>query len=560
MRFKKALLTLVPAAALLTVVSGCSSGGSANSSSNSSSSSSSSATTMTIATDDGSPTFQDNFNPFLAANMRKGVAWIYETLYYINSQDGKETPWLATSYKWDTPTQLTFTIRDGVKWNDGQPFTADDVAFTFNMLKKYPALDTQGVWQSLDSVTASGSNVVFKFKQPDSPDFTYINIVPIVPKHVWSKVSDPTTFTNADNPVGTGAYMLDKYSPYQYTMKRNPNYWQADKIQIPELKFPALNGADTVDLNLSKGEYDWTQAYVPDIQKTYVSKDPQNNHYWYAPSDASNIVFNDQKFPFNNVKFRQALEYGINRQELSTKGENGYDTPADPTGLRLPGQDKYLDKSLAAQYPYEYDPQKAAQLLQSMGLKKNSSGQYVGPDGKPIEFTIIVPTGWNDWITDCNLIKDELGKIGITVDVQTPSFTTWMTNIQSGQYGMTFTTGLNLYDPWFYYNLYLNSANAGGNGKKAHGNYENWNDPATDKLLAEYKATTDDAKKTQIIQQLEKTMLTQVPLIPLFYNANWNQYSTKKYEGWPDANNPYATPSFTIPDIEMIMTHLTVKK
>jgi peptide/nickel transport system substrate-binding protein len=251
------------------------------------------------------------------------------------------------------------------------------------------------------------------------------------------------------------------------------------------------------------------------------------------------------------------MEYAIDTKELSTKGENGYDAPADRSGLHLPGQNDYLDQSLEAKYGYNTaSPDKALSLLKSAGYKQDSNGKLIGPDGKPVAFSIEVPTGWTDWITCTKLIKSQLAKIGIDLTVKTPDVSTWSKDLGTQTFDMSFTTGLNLYDPWFYYNLYLNSNNAKAKDKNAVGNYEGWKDPKTDQLLEQYKSVTDDATKKKIIQQLEAIMYEQVPLIPLFYNANWNQYSTKKFVGWPDANNPYATPTFAIPDTEIIMTHL----
>ncbi|WEG14735.1 ABC transporter substrate-binding protein [Pullulanibacillus sp. KACC 23026] len=562
MKSKKLLVFAILALLISSILTGCSKSTTSTSSKSSNNSSTPGAQPMTIATDDGSPTFQENWNPF-SVNARKGVAWMYETLYYISSQTGDETPWLATSYKWNSSTDLVYTIRDGVKWNDGQPFTAKDVAFTFNMLKNFPALDSHGLWTTLESVTANGNTVDIKFSKPDTPAFTYINQIPIVPEHIWSKVDDPVQYTNipADGktPVATGAFELQKFTPYQYTLVPYKGYWQADKIHESQLIFPALNGADTVDMNLSQGKYDWTQAYVPDVQKTYIDKDPKNNHYWYAQSAASNIVMNLNEKPFNNVKFRQAMEYAIDTKELSAKGENGYDAPADRSGLHLPGQNDYLDQSLEAKYGYNTpSSDKALSLLKSIGYKKNSSGKLIGPDGKQVAFSIEVPTGWTDWITCTKLIKNQLAKIGIDLTVKTPEVAAWSKDLGTGSFDMSFTTGLNLYDPWFYYNLYLNSSNAHSGDKNAAGNYEGWKDPKTDQLLDQYKSVTSDADKKKIIQQLEAIMYEQVPLIPLFYNANWNQYSTKKFVGWPDAKNPYATPTFAMPDVEMIMTHLTL--
>src|SRR6202011_3280828 len=105
------------------------------------------------------------------------VGFIYEPLVYVNPlQDGKTTPMLASSWAWGAGNKsLTFTIRSGVKWSDGTPMTAADVAYTFNLIKKYPALDLTGAWSVLSSVTQSGSNqVVMKFKHPAVPAFYYI--------------------------------------------------------------------------------------------------------------------------------------------------------------------------------------------------------------------------------------------------------------------------------------------------------------------------------------------------------------------------------------------------
>jgi peptide/nickel transport system substrate-binding protein len=209
---------------------------------------------------------------------------------------------------------------------------------------------------------------------------------------------------------------------------------------------------------------------------------------------------------------------------------------------------------LANQYPY--NPDKAQQLLASIGLKKNASGQLIGKDGKPVTFNFAVPTGFTDWIQSYKVISDDLAKLGITLHLQTPSQEAWYNQLQTGSFDMSLTYGLNAFDPWFYYYSVLSSDNSAPIGKPASSNFERWSDPTTDQLLKQYQSLTDLNQRKDVIHKLEKIMIDQVPLIPLFYNANWNQYSTKDFVGWPDANNPYATPSFTFPDNEVIMTHL----
>ncbi len=132
---------------------------------------------------------------------------VYEELVFVdNLESGKTTPWLASAYAWSNDTKtLTFTVRAGVKWSDGVPFTANDVLFTFNLLKKNPALDLNSIWSVLSSVSLKGTNqVVFQFKKAATPYFYYIaDQTPIVPEHIWSKISNPVTYLDA-TPIGTG--------------------------------------------------------------------------------------------------------------------------------------------------------------------------------------------------------------------------------------------------------------------------------------------------------------------------------------------------------------------
>ncbi|HET9187554.1 MAG TPA: ABC transporter substrate-binding protein, partial [Acidothermaceae bacterium] len=122
--------------------------------------------TVTISNEAGQ-NWTCQFNPFNPAVNSLSVGFVYEPLVYVNSlKAGAETPMLASSYKWsDDKKSITFTIRDGVKWNDGQPMTADDVAFTFNLMKQNSALDLYSLWTGagLQSVAASGSQVTMTF-------------------------------------------------------------------------------------------------------------------------------------------------------------------------------------------------------------------------------------------------------------------------------------------------------------------------------------------------------------------------------------------------------------
>ena len=170
MRRLKAIGALVAVGLLAAACSAGKGGGNGGSNGNGSTKATN---TVTISNENGA-LWTCNFSPFNGSDTLLSVGFVYEPLVYVNAlQNGKTTPMLATSWKWGSGnTSLTFTIRSGVKFSDGTPMTAADVVYTFNLIKKYPALDLTGDWAVLSSVTQSGSNqVVMKFKHPAVPAF-----------------------------------------------------------------------------------------------------------------------------------------------------------------------------------------------------------------------------------------------------------------------------------------------------------------------------------------------------------------------------------------------------
>src|SRR6516165_6701747 len=234
---------ILAAGVLAAGVAGCTAGSSSSttSASGSTSGQASANSTLTISNENGA-LWTCGFNPLNSTYTLVSVGFMYEPLVYVNPlQAGKTTPMLATSWAWGPGNKsLTFTIRQGVKWSDGTPMTAADVAYTFNLIKKYPALDLTGVWSVLSSVTATGNTVTMNFSTVAVPYFYYIaDQTPIVPEHIWSKISNPATATNP-NPVGSGPYTMSKCSPQNITYIANPHYWQPGLPRIHTLQYPAF--------------------------------------------------------------------------------------------------------------------------------------------------------------------------------------------------------------------------------------------------------------------------------------------------------------------------------
>src|SRR5262249_53277068 len=152
---------------------------------------------------------------------------------------------------------LTFNLRTGVKWSDGQPFSSADVAYTFQLIKDNKALNSQGL--TLSSVTAPDANtVVLTFPSAQYANLFYIaGSTYIVPKHLWSSVSNPSTYTDPQ-PVGTGPYTLSNFAATGLTFKKNPTYWYgASKLAASQINVPAYSGNTAAELALSNGNIDW---------------------------------------------------------------------------------------------------------------------------------------------------------------------------------------------------------------------------------------------------------------------------------------------------------------
>jgi len=488
---------------------------------------------------------QVNYNPF-SPNVLIG-SYIYEPLLMLNTYSCEYNPWLATEYKWVDPQNLQFTIREGVKWSDGQAFTPDDVVFTLNMLKEHAALDTRGLWQALDSVTADGNNVLFKFKEPAASLFERAAGQLIVPKHIWEKEADPVTFVNPE-PVATGPFLPESFNQRQLVLKRNPNYWQADKVKVNQLVFSKAEGGNQVEnLKLAQGEYDMNAMFVPNIEQAYVARDPEHNHYWFPAGGAIGLGMNLKKAPFNDVEFRRAMAYAIDRNEIINKAQFGYVKQASQTGLILPNQKDWMPAGIENDGMFPFDQAKATQILEAAGYKKGSDGKFLNKDGQPMEFTFLVQSGWTDWIQASQVIQANLNALGLKINVQTPTPETVESQRAAGEYDMLFIVhggACSMYDNYYYH---LDSTSPPASNYIFHSN------PDVDANIAKLRSTVDVAEQKKIVGELAKYSYEQFPTVPLWYGANWFQYSTRKAVGWPSAEDPYAKPG----DALLIITHLT---
>lgn len=556
---------LVLSAGVCVALAGC--GGSSKSSSSPSASSGAVGGKLVIDNVSGS-TWTCQFNPFNSAVLGPGItfALVYEPLQYVDILQGNSppTPWLATSSQWSNGFKtLTFTIRKGAKWSDGKPFSAADVVYTFNAMKSDKVTDLNALWKAdggpLTSVAPKGTDqVVFSFSASSQPYFYFVaDQTPIVPQHIWSSLNQSQLHSYKDSsPVGTGPYTVSNCSPQNIKYLRNPNYWQSTAGHpvpaIKEVDYPAFLSNTPGNLYLSQGLAQWGGQYIPNIQSFYIQKDPAHRHIWFPPVLNVALVPNLSDPLLSKLPVRQALAYAINRSAVSRLGENGYQQPANQTGVITPTFQSWYDSSL--QTP-NYDPAKAEQLLKSAGFTKGADGIFHDSAGHRLSFTIKTISGYSDWDSSLQIITQELKAAGIAVSAQDENSGPYTSDIQGGKFQLAYAGSggpAASPGPSPYYELrgWLFSGNIGST------NYSRFKSAAADALFNQY-AGASKAQQVQIVHQIQKMMVDDIPFIPTTEGVDWYQYDTTHITGWPTASNPYAQPSpYSFPDNAVVLTHL----
>ena len=479
------------------------------------------------------------FNPFATTQAAYGMGadgLIYEPLIQFNMVSPPQYyPWLATAYAWsDGGKTITFTIRQGVKWNDGSAFTPADVAFTFNLVKNNPAINYDGL--KISTVSTSGNTVTLTFPTAQYANLQAISGTAMVPQKVWSAAGNPATFQDP-NPVGTGPYELGTFTPQSITLKKNPYYWQPADVQVPSVIFPVYT-SNTGALNaLFAGQIDWTGNYIPGLQKNFVDPNPTYHHYWEAPNGTNSLMPNLNKWPTNQLPVRQAISLAINRTLLAQEGEAGLEQPVlNATGMPLPTFQAWVGPVASLTNSPTGSPAAAEQVLTKAGFTKGSNG-FFAKGGQTVSITIVDPAAYTDYAQVDELVAQELRAAGIDATFQGLSVNAWSADVASGNFQLTShwsnagLTPYNMYDGW------LDSSLATGNA--ATGDFERLNNPTMNAALATLAGAADTAAQTQALVPIEQYVASNLPIIPTTTASQWYEYNSQNYTGWPTQQNPY---------------------
>jgi len=483
------------------------------------------------------------FNPYFESSAlgigAKGM--INEVLVQVNYVSvGDDVPWLAKTWEWsDGNKTFTVHLQEGVKWSDGQAFSSDDVVFSYELMKKFPALNLLGI--DFATITATDANtVVFTFDKPSEQNFTKIVGLPIVAKHQWESVEDPTTFEDSD-PIGTGPFTLGEFSPQSYTLEKNPNYWQTGKPEIDGLRFIAYKDNTAQANALVQGDIDWAGTFIANADKTFTSKS-DDYHYWRPAVGVDGLIPNHDVFPFTDLEVLKAISLGTDRDAVAAASG---DIPAtSQIGLPMPA----FENEIAAPYKglnYTYDVAGAKKILEADGWAMGSDGYYA-KDGKQLAFSITFPGAYTDIAARAQVLVTQMKDIGINVTLDTVAVDDINNLTSNGNFESTIGYPIDTSPrAYLYYDNIMNPAHyvPVGTANTTYQNIQRFQDPEAAELFKQYETAETDDERGAIMEKLEGIWIEKLPMISMFYWSYYGDWSTKHATGFPDEDNAYFAPN-----------------
>ncbi len=492
-----------------------------------------------------------NFNPYSTSSMPTTHEFIFEPMIIFNTRQNNQPEYrLATNYKLDNDLSgISFTLREGVQWSDGHPFTVDDVLFSFSLVQKFPALDSHGINKWIKSVNKKSANEIYiKLNKPNALIAFTLVLLPIVPQHQWGLIADPLRYANP-TPIGTGPFTsIESLNQSGYLQCKNPYYWQAEQRHIDCLRYPKVINNDDFISRIMTGEFDWTGSFIPDIERNYASFSPHFK-YWLPPASTISLFFNfkavdpELQALISRVEFRRAISMSIRRQFLIDIAAFGQGEVSHLASGMSQGFEQWEDPLSNEKYQQymRYAPLLAKELLDELHVRDgNNDGWRDLPSGKALELTILTPNGWSDFDTTALLLADMLQEVDIKVSTLQVDFREFNERLSAGDFTAALTNYPQGPTPYKYFDSAFNSAyQAPQHPRYAKHFYKN---TKIDELLAQFPIASTPEKRQAIIYDLSNIVASKQITVPLYNTVQFFQYNTQRFTGWFNEENPKASP------------------
>ncbi|BBX36030.1 family 5 extracellular solute-binding protein [Mycolicibacterium mageritense DSM 44476 = CIP 104973] len=482
----------------------------------------------------GSTTDIDSLNPFTAFSTQSYDVFqlLYDKLMEYDA-DLNIKPSLATEVRVDDGGKTyTYTLRDDVKWQDGSPFSADDVVFTLLMVRDNDYGTYGAYFTDLVDATATGNQVRLTYSQPQTLDPGVIT--PIVPKHVWAGVAkdDLPRFAN-DKPVGTGPFIFDSWQKGSVvTVTRNDSWW-GPKPAAEKVTWTKFGSDDIVTQALRTGDIDIVAEIPPTI--------------FAGLKDAANVKTDDlESFSFHMIGFncstdpkskgnrilldqavRQALSCAVDRGQFVELALSGYGEPG--TGL-LPVAFGDFHYTPALGDVLDNDQEKARRLLEAAGYTdRNGDGIRETKDGVPLNFRILAIADTAVDVKAAELFVTAAKAIGIglklsTTDADAMGSTVFNTEGPDWDI-MVWGWDSEMYDPSYLLGI-ATTDQIGGN------NDTYWSNPRYDELYTQQRTTVDRGERVKLVQEMQAIHYASCPYIVMWYQKKLTGTRTDTWTSW----------------------------
>lgn len=489
-----------------------------------------------------------NFNPYAPTVLHGALGPIYEPLFFFNkTADEEPTGMIGESYEYnDDGTVITVKIKPDLKWSDGEPLTADDVAFTFSYEGNNPEGNGLVSAEATDDTT-----VVLTYDAAQyTTEFQRLGATWILPEHVWSEVDDFASFAN-EEPVGSGPYVVDSVTSESYILVANDQFRDADVPAIETVQYIAVDNNQTAQDLLAAGELDWAGMFIPNPDSVTGNgkidwiNTPQDPTVLYTCANAALGCTGAQ----TDVAVRQALNVAIDRATIKDKAFVGLTGDMSPTYALLPRDEKWLADPANEVSPQEADVTGAGAILEAAGYTKGADGFY-GKDGVPIDLTLTSVDGWTDYNDAAKLIQEQAADAGIKVTASTVQWQEFSDTRQTGQFQLIMggMIGTSVADPYQMYRDWVGGTAVGSTSAvgeevpAGRWNFSRYDNPVVDEAINAATSTNDEATKLGLYATIQSEIVRDLPYIPLVVNATQTFYNATDYTGWPTEEDLYAFP------------------